>query len=128
MLKRLCAVLGTAIVAMTAIATNAAADPKGDIIPLTCDNGQTVEVAVNGNGDFTPGHLVGGTAVYVVQSLDATFTFTPPGGPTETQQFVTSKGNVHGDLVTCTFDITETSPEGTFHGFGTVVVFVTPAS
>jgi hypothetical protein len=128
MLKRLCAVLGTAIVAMTAIATNAAADPKGDIIPLTCDNGQTVEVAVNGNGDFTPGHLVGGTAVYVVQSLDATFTFTPPGGPTETQHFARSKGNVHGDLVTCTFDFTETSPEGTFHGFGTVVVFVTPAS
>lgn len=130
MLKRFCTVLALGILAMAAFAPGAAADPikSGDIIPLTCDDGQTVEVAVNGNGDFTPGHLVGGTAVYVLQSFDATFTFTPPGGPTFTEHFARSKHNVHGDLVTCTFDFTETSPEGTFRGFGTVVAFITPAS
>jgi hypothetical protein len=128
MLKRLCTALVAVIIAMAAFAPGAAADPKGEIIPLTCDDGQTVEVAVNGNGDFTPGHLVGGTAVYVVQSFDATFTFTPPGGPTFTEHFARSKHNIHGDLVTCSFDITETGPEGTFRGFGTVVVFITPAS
>jgi len=66
--------------------------------------------------------------VYVLQSFDATFTFTPPGGPTFAEHFARSKHNVHGDLVTCTFDITETGPEGTFRGFGTVVAFITPAS
>ena len=126
MFKRVFAAVGTGILAVAAFAPNAAADPKAEVIPITCD-GQTVEVAVNGNGDFTPGHLVGGTAVYVVQSIDATFTFTPSEGPPQTEHFARSKGNVHGDLLTCTFDISETAPDGTFHGFGTVVVFVTPA-
>ena len=94
---------------------------------ITCDNGQKVELVFNGNGDFTPGHVVGSTAVYVVQSLDVTQETTPPGGPTSTKHFFTSKSNVHGDLITCTFDITRTGPAGTFHGYGTLVVFTTPA-
>lgn len=127
MLKRLCSALVLGIIAMAAFAPNAAADPKGTVFSDTCDNGQTVELTFNGNGDFTPGHVVGGTAVYVVQSLDATQEFTPPGGPTSTTHFVTSKPNIHGDLVTCTFDIIRTGPAGTFHGFGTIVAFITPA-
>ena len=83
-------------------------------------------IAVSGNGDFTPAHLVGGTAVYVVQSIDATFTFTPTGGEPQTQHLVRSKGNVKGDTATCTFELSETAPEGTFTASGTVVVFITP--
>jgi len=128
MLKRLCIALVSGIIAMAAFAPGAAADPKGAIFSDTCDNGQTVELTFNGNGDFTPGHVVGSTAVYVVQSLDATQMFTPPGGPTSTVHFATSKPNIHGDLVTCTFDIIRTSPAGTFRGFGTLVAFITPAA
>ena len=97
MLKRLCTALVAGIIAMGAFAPGAAADPKGDIIPLTCDDGQTVEVAVNGNGDFTPGHLVGGTAVYVLQSFDATFTFTLYiAGHTITNTAVTGRSGIVG--------------------------------
>jgi len=128
MLKRLCVALVSAILAMAAFAPNAAADPKGTVFSDTCDNGQTVELTFNGNGAFTPGHDVGGTAVYVVQSLDATRILTPPGGPSSTEHFSTAKPHVHGDLVTCTFDITRTGPEGTFRAFGTLVVFITPAA
>jgi hypothetical protein len=39
-----------------------------------------------------------------------------------------SKGNVHGDLVTCSFNVTQTFPEGTFHFFGSATGFFTPAS
>jgi hypothetical protein len=125
MLMRVCAAVGSGILAVAAFAPSADADPKAEIIPITCD-GQVVEVAVSGNGDFTPGHLVGGTAVYVVQSIDATFTFTPTEGEPQTEHLVRSKGNVKGDTVTCTFELSETAPEGTFTASGSVVVFITP--
>jgi hypothetical protein len=126
-LKRLCIALVSAIIAMAAFAPAAAADPNGAIFSDTCDNGQTVELTFNGDGDFTPGHVVGGTAVYVVQSLDVTQESTPPGGPPSTKHFFTSKPNIHGDPVTCTFDVTRTGPAGTFHASGTLVAFITPA-
>ena len=128
MVKRLCAALFSGIIAIAAFAPGATADPRnGELVPLSCD-GLSLEVVVNGNGDFTPGHVVGDTAVFVLQSIDATFQFTPPGGPTETDSFARSKHNLHGDLVTCSFDFSETAPEGTFRAFGTVVGTLTPAS
>jgi hypothetical protein len=128
MLKRLCAAFITGIIAMAAFAPGAAADPRnGELIPLTCD-GQSLEVVVNGNGDFTPGHVVGDTGVFVLQSIDATFEFTPTGGETESESFTRSKANLHGDLVTCSFDFSETTPEGTFRASGTVTGTFTPAS
>jgi hypothetical protein len=128
MLKRLCTALVSGIIAMAAFAPGAAADPRnGELVPLSCD-GQSLEVVVNGNGDFTPGHVVGDTSVFVLQSIDATFEFTPTGGQTESESFTRSKANPHGDLVTCTFDFSETSPEGTFHASGTVTGTLTPAA
>lgn len=111
---------------MVAMAPAAVADPKGAIFSDTCDNGQAVQLVFNGNGNFTPGHVVGGTGVFVVQSLESTQVRTPLEGPPSTQHFFASKPNTHGDLVTCTFDITRTSPEGTLHAFGVLVAFVTP--
>src|SRR4051794_14264713 len=127
MLKRLCLTLASGICATAAFAPAAVADPKGTVFSDRCDNGQTVELTFNGNGDFTPGHVVGGTAVYVVQSLDVIQESTPPGGTTSTNHFSTAKPNIHGDLVTCTFDITRTGPAGTFHAHGTLVAFIAPA-
>ena len=131
MLKRY-AVLGVTALALAVFVPAASADPlnakNGLAFPATCDNGQTVQVVVNGNGEFTPAQVVGSTAVFVPQILDTTFEFTPTGGTTETEIDTSSKPNVHGDLVTCSFDVTQTFPEGSFHLFGTATGFFTPAS
>lgn len=130
MLKRYAA-LGLAVMALGVFASGATADPlkaKNSLaFPATCD-GQTVQFVVIGNGAFTPGHVVGSTAVFVVQSVDATFEFTPPGGPTESEPLTASKKNIHGDLVTCGFNFTVVFPEGTFHASGTATGFFTPTS
>ena len=131
MLKRYAA-LAAAVVALGVFAPAASADPlnaKNSLaFPAACDDGQTVQVVVNGNGRFTPAHVVGTTAVFVPQALDATFEFTPPGGPTETETETASKPRIHGDLVTCSFDVTQSFPFGTIHLFGTATGFFTPAS
>jgi hypothetical protein len=131
MLKRYI-VLGAAVLGLAVFAPAASSDPlnakNSFAFPATCDNGQTVQVVVNGNGTFSPAHVVGSTAVFIPQALDTTFEFTPPGGPTETETETVSKPNVHGDLVTCSFDVTESFPFGTVHLFGTATGFFTPAS
>jgi hypothetical protein len=130
MLKRYAA-LGAAVLALAVFVPAASADPlnaKNSLaFPATC-GGQTVQVVVNGNGRFTPAHVVGSTAVFVPQAFDITFEFTPTGGTTETETDTSSKPNVHGDLVTCSFDVTQSFPEGTLHLFGTATGFFTPAS
>jgi hypothetical protein len=132
MLRRLCVALTLGILLLAAFAQGAAADPinsKNSLtFPATCDNGQTVQVVVNGNGEFSPAHIVGSTAVFIPQAFDLTFEFTPPGGPTESMTDTASKPNVHGDLVTCSIDTTQTFPFGTLHLFGTATGFFTPAS
>jgi hypothetical protein len=72
--------------------------------------------------------VVGSTAVFIPQVIDTTFQFTPPGGPTQTETFHAAKPNVHGDLVTCSFDVSQTTPGGTFRLFGSATGFFTPAS
>jgi len=129
MVKRLRTSLILGAVSAVVLAPGASADPKTTPIPLSCGGGQPLEVAFNGNGNFTPGHVAGGTATYVIQSLRATLTFTPTGGvPVIVQQLDVTKPNPVGDLVTCTFDFERATPTGTFHGVGTSVVFITPAS
>src|SRR5215216_6051083 len=101
MLRRLCVALTLGILMLAALAQGAAADPSGAknslTFPADC-GGQTVQFTVNGNGDFTPGHVVGSTAVFVLQAFDITFEFTPTGGETMSETNTGSKGNVHGDL------------------------------
>jgi hypothetical protein len=131
MLRRLCVAFTLGTLMLAALAQGAAADPskaKNSLtFPATCD-GQTVQFVVNGNGDFTPGHVVGSTSVFVLQSFTITFEFTPTGGQTMSETAARSKGNVHGDLVTCSFDVTQEFPDGTFHFFGSATGFFTPAS
>ena len=132
MLRRLCVALTLGILMLAALAQGAAADPinaKNSLtFPATCDDGQTIQVVVNGNGEFTPAHVVGSSAVFIPQAFDVTFEFTLPGEPTQTETDTSSKPNVHGDLVTCSFDVTQTFPEGTVHLFGTATGVFTPAS
>ena len=132
MLRRLCVTLTLGILMLAALAQGAAADPinaKNSLtFPATCDDGQTVQVVVNGNGEFTPAHVVGSTAVFIPQAFDLTFEFTPTGEPTQTETDIRSKPNLHGDLVTCSFDVTQTFPDGVFRLFGTATGVFTPAS
>jgi hypothetical protein len=125
------ATLAAAVLALAVFAPAASADPLNSknslAFPADC-GGQTVRVVVNGNGEFTPAHVLGGTAVFVPQALDVTFEFTPTGGPTQTETDTSSKPNVHGDLVSCSFDVTQTFPGGSVHLFGTATGFFTPAS
>jgi hypothetical protein len=131
MLRRLCVALTFGILLLAALAQGAAADPTNAknrlAFTATCD-GQQVDFVVNGNGDFTPGHVVGSTSIFVVEAFNLTIQFTPTGGQTMTQTATRSKGNVHGDLVTCSFDFSQISPEGTFRAFGTATGLFTPAS
>lgn len=129
--KRLSAILAVvALATAAALAPGASADPanskRSATIPATCD-GQAVEFVVNGNGDFTPGHVAGSTSEFIPESFDFTFEFTPTGGTTSSESASRSKQHPRGD-VTCTIDYTETNADGTFHIEGTVTGFFTPAS
>jgi hypothetical protein len=128
---RLSTLLAVAALGAAVLTEGAAADPtnaKNSLtIPATCPGG-SVQVVVNGNGEFTPAHVVGSTAVFIPQSFNITFEFTPPGGPTESETDTSSKSNPHGSLVTCSIDFTQSSDFGTFHLFGTATGFFTPAS
>jgi hypothetical protein len=130
-IRRLIVLLAVAALAMAVLAQGASADPtnaKNSLtIPATCPSG-SVQVVVNGNGEFTPGHVVGSTAVFIPQAFNITFEFTPTGGTTESETDTASKANPHGNLVTCSIDFTQSFDFGTFHLFGTVTGFFTPAS
>ena len=116
---------------MGALAAAASADPvnarNGLVLPANCD-GQIVTVAVNGNGEFTPAHVVDSTSVFVPQSFDLTFEFTPTGGTTQSETDTSAKHNAHGQLVTCNIDFTQANPFGTMHLVGMVTGVFTPAS
>lgn len=120
----------------------AGADPtKGEVFPISCDNGKSYEVVSNGNGDFTPAHDVGSNATLVPVSFGAfTGTITDGNGNVvETfNEPAESKGQSAKGLknaVTCTFSFSEVSdgshpdfPLGyTFTGSGSAVVRITPS-
>lgn len=129
-LRRISFALVVSAIAMGALAAAASADPVNArnalVLPANC-NGQIVTVAVNGNGEFTPAHVIDSTAVFVPQAFDTTFEFTPTGGTTNSETDTSSKHNAHGDLVTCDIDFTQANPFGSLHLFGTVTGFFTPA-
>ena len=66
LLRRLCVTLVLGILMAVAFVQGAAADPinakNATTFTASC-NGQGVELVVNGAGNFTPAHVVGGTAV-----------------------------------------------------------------
>ena len=68
--------------ALIATGTTAlAAPPERETFELVCDNGETFEVEVNGNGAFTPARLLGSTRVLIPIALgDFSFTAVLPDG------------------------------------------------
>ena len=128
--------------ASTLLGGGAGADPKADVFPLVCDNGHTYQASANGNGEFTPAHDNGGTAVFVPVSFGP-FTGTIRNAQGQVVDTFTEPASAKGqsakglkDPVTCTFSFTEVSdgsdpefPAGyTFSGSGSAVVRLTPSN
>ena len=119
-------------VASTLVAGSAGADP-GETIPVDCDNGNSYVLNVNGNGEFTPGRVVGGTAVFVPVGFGpftGTVTEDATGQVVETiNEPATWKGQSARSVtnpVTCTFEFSGTEHGFTFRGSGSVVAKITP--
>jgi hypothetical protein len=130
MLRRIGLAFVLSAVAMGALAGAVSADPVNAknvlVVPANC-GGQTVMAAVNGNGEFTPAHVVGRTAVFIPQAFHLTFEFTPTGGQMESDLDTSAHHHTHRGLVTCNINFTQSNPFGTMHLFGMVTGFFTPA-
>jgi hypothetical protein len=120
--------------AVVVLAQTASADPtnakNSQVITAMCGS-QQIQVSVNGQGEFTPAHVIGSTAVFVPTAFNLTFSFTPTGGTTQSETDTAAKQNQARGTVTCNIPAalnTFTSPEGTFTLSGTVAGFFTPAN
>jgi len=134
MVKRV-VMLALFAVAVAVFAQTASADPtnakNSQTITAFC-GAQRVVVSVNGNGEFTPAHVIASTSVFVPTAFDLTFSFTPPGGTTQSDTDTSAKQNQGKATVTCAIPgalNTFTGPDGAvFSISGTVTGFFTPAS
>ena len=129
---------GIALIAILAVfclaaAQGAAADPvnakNAGFFTATCGATQ-LSVVVNGNGVFSPAHVIGSTSVFIPTAFDLTFTFTPTGGVPEVETETSAKARQPKNAVTCELPAalnTVTFPDGTFTISGTVTGFFTPA-
>ena len=120
-------------IVLAVFAQTAAADPvnaKNSQVLIANCGGPNLLVAVNGNGEWTPAHVIGSTAIFIPTAFNVTFSFTPTGGTTESETDTSAKAHQPRNAVTCEVPAalnTFTSPEGTFVISGTVTGFFTPA-
>jgi hypothetical protein len=115
-----------------ALALPATADPghakNAGHIQAICGT-QTVNVVVNGNGKFTPAHVVGSTKMFIPTALSLTFTFTPTNGTPQTDtQNVQKASPTHRGTTSCTIPLQtlDSGPQGTATIQGSVTGFFTP--
>ena len=137
MKKSIAVAAGLGVAAALSIAAPSAADPKGETIPLVCDNGMTYAVTVNGNGAFTPGHDADSTSQLIPTSFGEFHgVITDSTGMvvdefTDPAMFKGSSSKPRGTSISCTITIVEQfeDPELgllTFTGTGSVEGFLTP--
>jgi len=132
MLRRVTVIALFAIV-FGVFAQTASADPvnakNAGFFTAVCGSTQ-LQVVVNGNGVFSPAHVIGSTSVFVPTAFNLTFTFTPSGGGAPEVDIETSaKARQPADAVTCQLPAalnTVTFPDGIFTLDGTVTGFFTP--
>ncbi len=109
----------------------ASADPvhakNAFTVQATCGT-RTLTAVTNGNGTFTPAHIIGSTAVFVPTKFDLTFTFTPAGSTqTLTDHNTAMKSARVKNTITCTIPLqTFTSTQRTMTIQGSVTGFLTP--
>jgi hypothetical protein len=116
----------------TAFALPASADPgnakNASHVQALCGT-QIVNVVVNGNGTFTPAHVVGSTKMFIPTALNLVFVFTPTqGAATSNTEHVTKASPTHRGTTTCTIALQTLSsgPQGTATIQGSVTGFFTP--
>lgn len=135
------AALATAGIA--GIAGPAAAAPEKELIPLDCGADGSYTIAVNGNGEFTPGNAAGSTTMAIpIAFQNEHFVATAPDGTVladETNPDREVKGQVESHSprrqVQCTFALTfvldqaeDGFPAGTTLSItGEVIGYLTPA-
>lgn len=113
-----------AVLATLALAASASADPtnaKNSVVLQGSCDGTPVQVVTNGNGEWTPAHILVGNAVLIPEVFDITFTSTFDG--TTDVETDTSAKPLHGNVVECTFPLelnTFEFPGGSFSFSGTV--------
>ena len=127
------ALLVAVVLAASAFSTQAAlADPsnaKNSVVVTVVCGSQQIQVSVNGNGTFSPGHVVNSSAVLVPTALNITISFTPTGGTAQISTETGSKQNPGRNAQTCTIPAalnTFTVPGGTLTISGTVTAFRVP--
>jgi hypothetical protein len=133
MLRRATAVALFAIV-LAVFAQAASADPlnakNSSVFTANC-GGPNFMISTNGNGDFTPAHVIGSTAVFIPTSFDLTLTLTPTVGDPEVEIITPAKAHQPRNTITCDIPAelnTFTFPGGSFTLSGTVTGFFTPAN
>jgi hypothetical protein len=131
MMRRLLVIAAFGVLAAAALATTAGADPvnakNSFTVDATCPGSPPLTVVTNGNGEFTPAHVLGSTSVFIPTAFDTTFTFTPIGQPTETDHDTSAKAAPIANTITCTIPFQSfPSPFGTFTIEGSVTGFMTP--
>ena len=102
--------------------------PNAVTFPLECDNGESYTVVVNGNGTFTPGHIIEGNGNNLIP-VAFTFEATDGDGNVLFSGSISKQGKMKGltdDLIICTFSDTFEENGETFIFIATVTGFVTP--
>src|SRR5205807_948944 len=131
MKRRSVVIVACLALAAAVIAPVATADPinakNSSQINAMC-NGQPITVVVNGNGKFTPAHVIGSTSVFIPTAFDLTFTFTPMGGSPEPNTNIAAKAGPFTNTVECTIppQTLFSGPQGSESIEGTVTGFFTP--
>ena len=131
MKRRALVLVACGALAAMAIAPTAGADPvnaKNSMqIDAICPGMPGFTVVVNGNGVFTPAHVIGSTSVFIPTAFDITFSFTPTGGSTETEHDTSAKAAPIKNTTTCTIPFQSFAfPFGTASIEGSVTGFLTP--
>lgn len=138
-MKGLIAIVGGALLALglvSAAGADPVRSPGAETFDLVCDNGESYEIVVAGNGEWTPAHLIGSKSMLIPTGFLAFEGTVYDAEGNILEQFeegATYKGSPDApknrNLVICTFDVFFEDPDSgmTFEGSGTVQGFITPA-
>lgn len=128
--RQIAFVCALALAAVGLWSVPAGADPKSDFqVTLDCE-GEIVEIAIAGNGTWTPAHDLESTLVGVPLAFgEQNGVFTPADGsdPVPFSEPPIAKKNVpqtRNIIVECSFSFSAEFPEGNVEGTGSVVLMV----
>ena len=130
---------GTVAGGLGAMASSASAAPTGSknatTIPAACNEGTVDLVLNNANGQgqgtmngtqatFAPAHVQGSNLVAHPVTIDLVFTFTPPGGPSQSFSEDVSRHDAKA-TDSCSINYSASSPQGSESIVGTVTLYYT---